>query len=180
MRLRHLERFLDDLDALALKHVREGCVVFETDVIERRDQFAGGAVPIVKHRRDDAARLEIAIEPNAVVHLQGGRMIGAGPGHLLEEIVVSERLDKRNSHVFLSERQRQAKANRTSPYDDNAFSRMRHGSTTTAGRRYLPQSAAQTECAQVSANEGRPSILRSAQIHCYRFHGRRRLAEASD
>src|SRR5882672_6109814 len=37
MRLCHLERLLDDLDALALEHVRKARIVFEMAVIERRD-----------------------------------------------------------------------------------------------------------------------------------------------
>jgi len=32
-----IERFLDDLDALALKHVRQARIIFEMDVIKRRN-----------------------------------------------------------------------------------------------------------------------------------------------
>src|SRR6266436_6669486 len=61
MRLCYLERFLDDLDALALEHVRKARIAFEMAVIERRDRFVGGAIPIMKHRRDDAPRLKLSV-----------------------------------------------------------------------------------------------------------------------
>src|SRR5260370_36315422 len=109
MRLCYLERFLNDLDALALEHVRKARIVLEMAVIERRDQLVGSTIPIMKHRRDDATRLEPWIQPDAVVHLQRGRMIGAGPRHLLEEIAFSQRRDDGNRHALLGERQRQAK-----------------------------------------------------------------------
>ena len=94
MRLGHLERLLDDLDALALQNVGKTRVVFQMDVIERGDQLAFMAVPVMKHRRDDAARLELLIKPEPVEHFQGGRMVGAGARHLFEEIIVAERLDQ--------------------------------------------------------------------------------------
>ena len=89
MSLGELERFLDDLDALALQDVGKPRVVLEMDVVEGGDQRVLGAVPVVEHRRDDAARLELRVEPDAVVHLEGRGMIGAGARHLLEEIILA-------------------------------------------------------------------------------------------
>src|SRR5260370_25848742 len=48
-------------------------------------------------------------------------MIGAGPRHLLEEIVFPERLDDGNRHALLGECQRQAKADGAGPDDDDAL-----------------------------------------------------------
>ena len=66
MRLRHRERLLDDLDALALQDVGKPRVVLEINVVEGGNQFVVGAVPVVEHRRDDAARLELFVKPNAI------------------------------------------------------------------------------------------------------------------
>src|SRR5215831_2466312 len=126
MHLRHPERFLDDLDALALEHVRKARVVLEMDVIERRDQLIGGAIPVMKNRRDDATRLELPVKPDAVIHLQGGRVIGARPWHLLEEIILSERLDNGDRYPLLGERQRQAKTHRPSSDDNDTLRRAGH------------------------------------------------------
>jgi hypothetical protein len=62
----------------------------------------------VEHRGDDAARLDSLVEPNAVEHLQGGRVIGAGARHLLEEIVLSQLLDQAHRDTGLRQRQREA------------------------------------------------------------------------
>ena len=93
MRLRQLERLLHDLDALALQDVGKPRVVLEVDVVECGDQRVLGTVPVVEHWGDDAARLELRVKPDAIVHLERRRMIGAGARHLLEEVVVAERLD---------------------------------------------------------------------------------------
>ena len=45
MRFRQLERFLDDLDALALQHIGKARVVLEVGVIECGDQLVLGAGP---------------------------------------------------------------------------------------------------------------------------------------
>ena len=107
MRLRHLQRLFDDLDALALQHVGKARVVFQMRVIEGGDQLAFVAVPVVKHRRDDAARLEFLVKPEAVEHFQRRGMVGAGARHLFEEIVVAQRLDQADLLIRLRERQRQ-------------------------------------------------------------------------
>ena len=48
-------------------------------------------------------------------------MIGAGARHLLEEIVVAERLDEAHLHARLRERERQAQADGSSANDDDAI-----------------------------------------------------------
>ena len=52
MRLRHLQRFFDDLDALALQHVGKARVVLEQRVIEFGDQRIVLPVPVLEFRRD--------------------------------------------------------------------------------------------------------------------------------
>src|SRR5580704_1340532 len=94
MRLRHLERFLDDLDALALQNVRKARVVFQKRVIKGGYPLAFGTVPVMKFRRDDAARLELLIEPEPVEHFQRRRMIGAGAWHLFKKIILAQGLDE--------------------------------------------------------------------------------------
>ncbi len=110
MRLGHRQRLLDDLDALALQHIGKARVVLQMGMIEGGDQLAFVPVPVMKHRRDDAARLELLVEPDAVEHFERGRMVGAGARHLVEEIVVAERLDEADFQVGLRQRQRQARA----------------------------------------------------------------------
>ncbi len=129
MRLRHRERLLDDLDALALQDVGKPRVVLEVDVIEGRDQLVVGAVPVMEHRRDDAARLEPPVEADAVEHLQRGGMVGAGPRHLLEEIVLAQRLDKRDRNVLLRQCERQAQTDRSGAHDDDTI--LKHGTSLT-------------------------------------------------
>ena len=94
MRLGELERLLDDLDALALQHVGKARVVLEMDVIELGDQLVLVPIPVVEQRRDDAARLDHVVEADAIEQFQRGRMVGARARHLVEEIVVVERLDQ--------------------------------------------------------------------------------------
>ena len=75
----------------------------------------------MKHRRDDAARLELLVKPEPVEHFQGGGMIGAGARHLFEEIIVAQRLDEANFLVGLRQRQRQAQADGAGADDDDAI-----------------------------------------------------------
>ncbi len=89
-------------------------------VVELGDQLALVAVPVVEQRRDDAARLELVVEPDAVEQLERRRMVGAGARHLLEEIVVAERLDQADPHALLRQRQRQAEPDRPGADDDHA------------------------------------------------------------
>ena len=103
--LRDLDRFFDDLDALALQHVGKPRVVFQVDVIEGGDQLAFGPVPVMKFRRDDAARLELFVKPKPVEHLQRSRMVGAGARHLFEEIIVAQGLDEADFLARLRQRQ---------------------------------------------------------------------------
>ena len=94
MCLRHLQRLLDDLDALALQDVGKARVVLQCDVVEGGDPLVLVPVPVVKHRRNDAARLELLVKADAVEHFQRGGMIGSGARHLFEEIVVAQCLDE--------------------------------------------------------------------------------------
>ena len=59
-----------------------------------------------------------SIKPDAVEHFQRRRMIGPGPRHLLEEIVVAQRFDQADSESCLRQRQRQAQADRPCADDD--------------------------------------------------------------
>src|SRR5215510_3044337 len=111
MRLRQRERFLHDLDALALQHIGKARVVFEMGVIELGDELVLAAVPIVEQRRDDAARLELLVETDPFEQLERGGMVGARARYLLEKIVVAERLDQADVHARLRQRERQAEPN---------------------------------------------------------------------
>ena len=91
MRLRHLQRFFDDLDALALEDIGKARVVLEQRVIEFGDQGIVLPIPILKLRRNQATRLIFGVEAD-VEEFQRGRMVGAGARHLIEEIVVRKRL----------------------------------------------------------------------------------------
>ncbi len=61
------------------------------------------------------------VEADALEQLQRRRMIGAGARHLLEEVVVAERLDEAHLHARLRERERQAQAHGSSANDDDAI-----------------------------------------------------------
>jgi hypothetical protein len=127
MRLRQRERFLHDLDALALQHVGKRRVVLEAGVIELGDQLALPAIPVMEQRRDDAARLELAIEADALEELQGGGMVGPCARHLFE-IVLAQRLDQADAHARLRERERQAEPDRPGAGDDHAVGGVIHAS----------------------------------------------------
>ena len=99
-------------------------VVLEMLVVELGDQLALVTVPVMEQRRDDAARLQQLVEADALEQLQRRRMIGAGARHLLEEIVVVERLDQRDLHALLRQRERQAEPDRPCPDDDHALRRL--------------------------------------------------------
>ncbi len=77
-------------------------------------------VPVVEQRRDDAARLELAVEVDAVEELERRRMIGAGARHLLEEIVVVARFNQADAHVLLRQGEREAQPDRSGADDDDA------------------------------------------------------------
>src|SRR3974390_508431 len=96
-----LERFLDDLDALALQHIGKARVVLEMAMIEFCDQLLLATVPIVEERRNDSERLDPAVKPDAVVELERGGMIGARARHLLQEVVCAECLDQDNPDTLL-------------------------------------------------------------------------------
>ena len=106
MRLRHLHRLFDDFDALALQHVGKARVILEITVIERGDQLAFMAIPIMEHRRNDAARLELLVEPDAVEHFECGWVVCSRTRHLLEEIIVAESLDQTDFKVGLRQCER--------------------------------------------------------------------------
>src|SRR5262249_8869404 len=110
----------DDLDALALQHVGEAGVVLEMGVVERSDQLVLATVPVVKQRRDDAARLEPGVEADAVEHFQGRGMIRSRARHRLEGIIFAERLDQADLDAGLRQAERQGKADRAGADDDDA------------------------------------------------------------
>src|SRR5690242_4028945 len=78
-------------------------------------------VPVVDLRRNNAARLQYLIQPNAVEQFQRGGMIGAGARHLVEVVVLAERLDQRHWHALLRQRQRQAEADRSCADNHNTI-----------------------------------------------------------
>src|SRR5215510_13352993 len=121
MRLCHLQRFLDDLDALALQNVGKAGVVLQMDVVERGDQLVLVAVPKVEDGRDDPARLDLRVKTDAIEHFERGGMVGVGTGHLLQEVIVAEGFDQRHRNVVLSEREREAQPNRAGADDDDAI-----------------------------------------------------------
>ena len=108
MRLHQLERFLDDLDALALQDVGEPGVVLEQGVVELGDQLALGTIPIVEQRGDDAAWFELVVKPNALQQFQGRGMVGPGTRHLFEKVVVAEGFDQTDRDALLRQCERQA------------------------------------------------------------------------
>jgi hypothetical protein len=89
VRLRHLQRLFDNLDALTLQDVWKARVVFQIGVIESCDELAFMAVPVMKHWRDDSARLQFLVEPDAVIHFQCRRVIGPRARHLFEKVIVT-------------------------------------------------------------------------------------------
>ena len=129
MRLRERERFLHDLDPLALQHIGKTRIVREVAVIELGDQPVVVAVPIVEQRRDDAARLELVVEADAVEHFQGRGMVGSRARHLFEEIVLAQRLDQADAHARLRQGERQAKPDRPGADDDHAVGGLVHASS---------------------------------------------------
>ena len=133
MRLGHLQRFFDDLDALALQHIGKARVVLEQRVIELGDQRVVLPVPILKLRRDQAARLHLCVEPDAVEEFQRGRVVGAGARHLIEKIVVRHRLDQHDGNILLRQRQRQAQADRACAHHDDGIG-LRHLNAATRSR----------------------------------------------
>src|SRR5262249_56281257 len=107
MRLGQPERFLDDLDALALQHVGKARVVLKKAVIELGDQPVLAPVPVMDQRRDDAAWLELVVEADALEQLQGRRMVRSRARHLLEEMVFAQRFDQAHLHARLRQYERQ-------------------------------------------------------------------------
>src|SRR6185437_7171388 len=94
MRLGHGERFLDDLDSLALQNEGEFGIVLQDGMIEFGDQLVIGPVPIMNQRRNDPAGSDALIEAEPVEHFERDRMVGASPRNLVEEVVLTELLDK--------------------------------------------------------------------------------------
>src|SRR6202011_631058 len=121
MRLGDLQRFLDDLDALALEHVGKARVVLEMSMIELGDQLMLGSVPVMKDRRDDPARLDLLIKADPIEHFERGRMIGPGARNLIEKVVLPQRLDQDAPDALLRQRQRQAEPDRPGADDDYAI-----------------------------------------------------------
>ena len=76
------------------------------NVVERGDQLVLVPIPIVEDGRDDPARLDLLVETDPIEHFERGRMVGAGARHLLEEVVVAERLDQRHRNVVLRQYER--------------------------------------------------------------------------
>ena len=111
---------LDDLDALALQRVRKARVVRQDGMIEPSDLLPALSIPVVEHGGDDAARLQPLVETDAVIELERGRVIGAGARHLLEDVVLAERLEQADANTLLGQRQRQAEPDRAGTDNDDA------------------------------------------------------------
>src|SRR5262249_28747159 len=101
-------------------------VVFQDRMIEFRDQLALRAVPVMKERRDDAARLEQFIEADLVIHLERRGMIRAGTRYLIEKILVRELLENRALDAVLRELQREAETDRPRAVDQHAIIASTH------------------------------------------------------
>ncbi len=126
MRLRHGERLLDDLDALALQHERKLGVVLEVDMVELGDDRGVLAIPVLELRRHDPARNEPLVKTDLVEQLERRGMIAAGARYLVEEVGVGHGLDDRDRDPLLRQGQREAQAHRACADDDYGFGR-RHG-----------------------------------------------------
>ena len=63
----------------------------------------------------------LLVEADAVEQLERRRMVGAGARHLLEEIVVAQRLDQADLDAVLRQLERQAQPDRPGPDDDDAI-----------------------------------------------------------
>ena len=121
MRFGKLERLLHDLDALALQHVGKSRVVLDVAMIELRDQLLLAPVPIMEEWRDDPARLDFSVETDPIEQLLRGGMVGARARHLLEEIVLTERLDQIDVNVLLRQHQCEREPDRSGADDDDAL-----------------------------------------------------------
>ena len=66
------------------------------------------AVPVVKQRGDDAARFELVVKPDTLEQFERRGMVGAGPRHLFEKVVVAERFDQADRDALLRQCERQA------------------------------------------------------------------------
>jgi hypothetical protein len=118
--LGHGKGFLDDLDPLALQREGKARVVLQHSVIEFGDPFALFPVPVMKQRRDDAARLELFVEPDVVVHLERRWMVRTGARHLGEEPILGKLLDEGARNALFGKLERQTQAHGTCPYDQHA------------------------------------------------------------
>src|SRR5580700_8376474 len=128
MRAGELERLFHDLDALALQHIGKARVVLEMAMIEFRDAFSLAAVPIVEQRGNDSTRLDLPVEPDAIVELQRRGMVGARARHLLQEIALAERLDHDDADILLRQREREAKPDWPGADDDHPLEVALHDS----------------------------------------------------
>ena len=63
----------------------------------------------------------LRVETDAVEQLQRGGMVGACARHLLEEIVLAERLDQIDMNVLLRQHQREREPDRSGADDDDAL-----------------------------------------------------------
>ncbi len=138
MRLREFERFLYDLNAFALQHVRKTRVLFEMGVIERGDQLVLATVPVMEQRRDDAARLELLVKADALEQLQRGGMVCARARYLFEEIVRAEHLDEAHLGARLRQCQRQTQPHRSGTDDDHAVGGVHASALQVPRARLLP------------------------------------------
>src|SRR5262245_24621246 len=72
-------------------------------------------------RRDDAPRLELVVEADALEQFQGRGMVRSRARHLFEEIVLAQRFDQADLYVRLRQCERQTQPHRSGADDDYAF-----------------------------------------------------------
>ena len=62
-----------------------------------------------------------AVKTDAVEHFQRGRMIGPGPRHLLEQVMIAQLLDQAHRDAGLRQREREAQPHRAGAVDNHAI-----------------------------------------------------------
>src|SRR5262249_40455438 len=72
-------------------------------------------------RRDDASRLELVVEADALEQFQGRGMVRSRARHLFEEIVLAQRFDQADLHARLRHCEQQTQPHRSGADDDHAF-----------------------------------------------------------
>src|SRR5258708_3422759 len=143
------------------------------DVVEFGNEFGFLAVPVMKQRRDDAARLKLLVKPDVVIHLQRRGVIGASARHLIEKILVRELLDQQARDALFGKLERQAQAHRTRADDQDAIARPIHEALellvqAPAGAFSLPRITSLTDPTPPLSVMSKTIASRSRYLHSYK------------